>query len=395
MKRLWRSLIVTLVVATMVLAMLPGSVSQANILGLKPDSEQDIREAPLPLSVDNSISPAFPPIGDQGTLNSCIAWATTYYQLSYEYSLASGNNTVFSPKWTYNLINGGKGEYTTYSDAYTVLQKNGAATWTDFPYDSNFTEWSLNPTVWRKALNYRITSTEQVYDPDINTLIQNMKTQLAEKHVVTIMTYVFSWVSTNIQDSPYTPGQDPYIGQYIAAYMSGSQLQKHAMTVVGYNDDIWADLNGNSALDYGETGAFKVANSKGLQDWNSGFRWVAYDALRKNSAVRDFDPIWPPVARSAEGIFLPDNVYVMKTRAGYSPTMVAELSLNHAKRGQLAVNLGISQSPAPAPSSTWDTAALNKAEATWLSTEPIRPGTERLSRFQRSAAPTSGKLAGG
>ena len=32
-------------------------------------------------------------------------------------------------------------------------------------------------------------------------------------------------------------------------------------------------------------GAFKIANSWGTGDWNGGYRWVAYDALRTTSSV--------------------------------------------------------------------------------------------------------------
>ena len=63
----------------------------------------------LPTSVDNSDSPAFPPIRSQGAVGSCVAWATTYYQFTYENNLALGRNAkgldskgdnaaIFSPK---------------------------------------------------------------------------------------------------------------------------------------------------------------------------------------------------------------------------------------------------------------------------------------------------------
>lgn len=57
------------------------------------------------------------------------------------------------------------------------------------------------------------------------------------------------------------------------------------MTVVGYDDDVWCDINGNNVMEPAELGAFKVANSWG-DDWcNEGYVWVAYDALNKVSAV--------------------------------------------------------------------------------------------------------------
>lgn len=38
------------------------------------------------------------------------------------------------------------------------------------------------------------------------------------------------------------------------------------MTLVGYNDNIWVDINGNGIVDNGEKGAFKIANSWGNDD---------------------------------------------------------------------------------------------------------------------------------
>ena len=51
------------------------------------------------------------------------------------------------------------------------------------------------------------------------------------------------------------------------------------MTIVGYNDAIWTDVNGNAVVDPGEKGAFKIANSWGSTWQDNGFIWLAYDAL--------------------------------------------------------------------------------------------------------------------
>lgn len=59
----------------------------------------------------------------------------------------------------------------------------------------------------------------------------------------------------------------------------------HAMTVVGYNDEIWCDINGDGIAQDAEYGAFKVANSWGPSWGNSGFIWFSYDALNESSTV--------------------------------------------------------------------------------------------------------------
>lgn len=76
----------------------------------------------LPKSIDLSKTNYFPPIGDQGYLNSCTTFATVYYQYSYEVNRLNKINSlseqvVYSPKWIYNLINegGNRGSRITYN----------------------------------------------------------------------------------------------------------------------------------------------------------------------------------------------------------------------------------------------------------------------------------------
>ena len=75
-------------------------------------------EFPLTRAVDVSQSLTFPPIGNQGSMNSCVAWSLTYYQLTnnncairgLNAKTASGgtvNANIMSPRFTYTLINGG------------------------------------------------------------------------------------------------------------------------------------------------------------------------------------------------------------------------------------------------------------------------------------------------
>ena len=59
----------------------------------------------------------------------------------------------------------------------------------------------------------------------------------------------------------------------------------HALTVVGYDDTVWCDINADDVPQAAEFGAFKVANSWGDSWENNGYCWVAYDALNTNSSV--------------------------------------------------------------------------------------------------------------
>jgi C1A family cysteine protease len=320
--------------------------------------------AVLPGSADNSLLPAFPPIRSQGGIGSCAAWATSYYQFTFETNQALGrtasngdNSVIFSPKWTYDMINGGSDSGSYFSDAYALEIKNSVASWADFPYDNNYLAWSLNPTAWSNAINYRPLTWGQISNSNPDLLISDIKTQLANGHVLVIGTFVFSWVKSTLKDDPSTNLDDAFVNQYIATYMKNNNQGGHAMTVVGYNDNLWCDLNGNGIVDAGEKGAFKIANSWGTGDWNSGYRWVAYDALRTTSNTSAYGS-WPTADRASSGVFWTGNIFSL-TVAPYTPTVLAEVTLNSAKRGEAAISLGLGTSPSTIPSSTWTSQALN------------------------------------
>jgi len=319
----------------------------------------------LPGSVDNSALPAFPPIRSQGSIASCTAWATTYYQYTYETNLARGrtasdgnNNNIFSPKWTYDFLNGGTNTGTAFSSAFAIELNQGAVTWSEFPYDTNYLQWCLNSTAWRNALDYRPASYGQIYNSDPAVLMSSIKSQLANGHLVVIGTYVNSWTQGRVGNDLSTTLDDSFVNQYIATYVKNTNLGGHAMTVVGYNDNLWCDLNGNGLVDSGEKGAFKIANSWGTGDWNGGYRWITYDSLRGTSAVAS-SSTWPAADRSLNGILWSGSVYTLTASASYSPSLVAAVTLNTANRGQMMASLGTGTTTSTQPSATWLSKALN------------------------------------
>jgi hypothetical protein len=90
------------------------------------DDEKNAR-AVIPSSFDISTNPDtalyFPPIGNQGAINSCAGWSTTYYQFTYEVNryrnIPTDETNIFSPSWTYNYINGGANNNVLITDAYS------------------------------------------------------------------------------------------------------------------------------------------------------------------------------------------------------------------------------------------------------------------------------------
>lgn len=326
---------------------------------LRAVSEEKTKAA-LPRSVDNSKLPSFPPIGDQQNLGSCVAWGSTYYQATHEYGLLNGINNknsldhVFSPKWTYNNLNEGFDEGLDIFSTYQLLSQNGIVEITSFPYDANYLEWDLKTQDWISALSHRMQPGQLV--TGIGGATQNLdviKQILNNGHVLTFGTFISSWVYDKVKVDP-AAATNPHAGELAASWQNGSE-GGHCMTIVGYNDDIWIDINKNGKVDPGEKGAFLVANSWSTEWGNKGFVWIAYDAFLSTSKVVN----GPSKNRVAIADAMDSKVVTAVPLAkGYTPKLVAEFSLSQSVRNQISVAVGVSDTSSTIPSKTFQSYAL-------------------------------------
>ncbi len=251
----------------------------------------------LPSKVDLSTSKHFPAIGSQGSLGSCATWATVYYQFTYEMNRERGTtatpeNTA-SPKFVYNILSQKDASGTSAEENYAVLKGQGVPPITILPYDEEHLSWNADEKIWREALKWRLKDYKDLgyigrdgkeitspKDPDLDEI----KTALSNSQVVTFSSYMNSWVYDTIKTHPDAPENANYAGEKILKYLDGTK-GSHRMVIVGYNDDIWFDHNSNGAVDQGEMGAFKIANSWGESFGNKGFCWVSYDAVNYKTSV--------------------------------------------------------------------------------------------------------------
>ncbi len=310
----------------------------------------------LPVSVDNSTLKYFPPIRHQDGLGSCVAFSIAYYQLSYYFAKKydwdqknQDDTKKFSPKWLYNLINGGTDGGSSFGSAYPTLLKHGCATWAEFPYygsripETNYRGWSDDPAVWRNALNFRVDNYIPYLESDAqktDSFLRSIKELLVNGEILIFGTWVYSWQLSPIGDNPNSTEDDSEHGKNGVTHADGYE-GGHAMTIVGYNDDIWIDVNGNGDIDTGELGALRVANSWGIGYEDSGFVWVAYDAIRPTSLVINGPN--PPTRSQIVG--QNDLVFFIRPLENPEPRMLAEVTLNHAKRDEIFLNVNVNNVP--------------------------------------------------
>lgn len=257
----------------------------------EPITSYNAREA-LPDSIDLSTSPCFPTIGDQGSLGSCTSFASTYYQYSYEVNklnnvTSTEDRVIYSPKWTYNLVNGGKDKGTKLEKNYMVLKNWGCLKNNDFHYTGKSNDYleipanldnekieALSTRVESYSM-YSIPNEAQISSPSSSAL-NIIKSQLKNGKVLTASTKcMFNSKMVN--------------GECIAYRCTQNSMGSHAVTIVGYDDNKYCDVNGNGIIEECEKGAFKVANSwgttydaYGIQS-TTGYFWTLYDSLNYKS----------------------------------------------------------------------------------------------------------------
>lgn len=300
----------------------------------------------LPSQVDLSNSIYFPPIGDQGSLGSCAAFATTYYQYTYEVNklnsiTSEDEREVYSPSWPYSLLSNGNGGGITVTSTYEMLSNFGCLKLEDLPYNKDTTVNYPTDMELEKveALSTRLSSygtydiaaEGTVITSNTDTDLNMVKSALSNGKVL-VVTSPFSW------DSKYGFGN--YSDKLIYYRTKWSSIG-HAMAVVGYNDNISCDVNNNGSIEACEKGAFKIANSWGDTNGDNGYIWVLYDALNKVSAntVGNWEASLEGMRHSAFEFSCEENAFFYINVAHKDVNFVGELSVNSSDRRNIRIGI--------------------------------------------------------
>lgn len=195
-----------------------------------------------------------PPVLNQGSEGSCVAFAIGYAARSAEQfyrtgaSSYSNSTNVFSPEFLYNQIkfsadcNSG----TAMQTALDFIKLNGICTYQSMPY-SGTNGCSLLPSLTQstEALNFKIATYAKLYSTDKAAI----KSMIAQNHPVIINV---------IADNSFVAAKAGFIWKTY----SGSGSLPHCIVICGYDD---------------AKNAYLVMNSWGTGWGDAGYTWIDYD----------------------------------------------------------------------------------------------------------------------
>ena len=269
---------------------------------LKPDSPElvaSLKEANpnrarhRNLSSKLDLTELMPPVGNQGSQGSCVAWSTAYAAKSYQEYLERKDkvsswklitdkqtpnyNAIFSPAFIYNQINGGKDDGSAISDAMSLIVDKGAATWDKMPYNAK--DFKTQPTIeiLKSASQYKAKEFMKVRynEPD------EIKAQLAKGRPVVVGVIIY-------ENFYNLKGKDVYNKS------GGAALGGHAITIVGYDDS---------------NQTFKFINSWSQYWGDKGYGYIDYKWLARvcQAAYVMVDEIDPNIASDSSSEKTPDS----------------------------------------------------------------------------------------
>jgi len=321
----------------------------------------EYRNRSFPVSVDNSQYMFFPGILDQYPFQNCQQLSGVSYTYAYEINRIRNLNgslpeNRYPANYTFNFMNNGKNvDGVSFFYSWDVLKQQGHPTINDYGADK-----SMSYILWMNG-----------YDKYYNGMHNRLKAIYAiptntEEGILTLKHYLndhldgsatggvacfgasANFVQSNFKKLPAgTPetGKDVIIAFY--------PMAGHGMTLVGYNDSIRYDLNGDghftNDLDITgdgvvdvrdwEIGAYRMANSFGTWWSDQGYCYILYRAM---ALPYDYtNSGWSP----DRGIWN-HCVYIVEPDTGYEPLLTMKVKLTHDSREKIRIKAGISSDTA-------------------------------------------------
>jgi len=326
------------------------SVQLVNLPEMKMSFNYSQNHTPLPSSVDNSTQPYWRGIFWQAGC-SCGQASSEGYVYTYEINRkrnldATLDENRYPYSFTYNFLNIGNSVCgASFLESQDIIREAGipnlptnGGVMTDGPMK----KWLSGYDKYYAAMQNRSNGVYAIHvgTPEGLNVLKHWLNDHLENSSVGGLAFFYA---NHVHDPEIIPTGTPEEGKHIITAFSNTS---HAMTIVGYNDEVRYDYNndgqytndiditGDGIVDMRdwEIGAFKIANSYNGSEspivWaDQGFSYVMYRIL--------------PYHNSQGGIW-DKTVYVTDVKETYSPLLTAKVNLTYDSRNKIKVMAGVS-----------------------------------------------------
>jgi len=322
------------------------SIKAMSIKELKlPESYLSGKKSVLPWKLNNAELKYFRPIFAQDGA-SCGQASGVAYNFTYEINCARGLDASlpenqYPTQFAWNFMNGGSGwRGVSYFHSFDLLEACGTPNVSTYGgmSEGGDLRWMSGYDEYYSALENRISEVNYIDVSSVDGLL-TLKHWLNDH----LNGSEFGGVASYYSSSPYNhraiPEESPEAGKRIIVDWVWPAV--HAMTIVGYNDSIRYDWNGDGMftndidinnddivdLKDWEIGAFLFANSYGEYWVDSGFCYMMYRTL---AADYENGGVWN------------NAVHVLKVKENYSPLLTMRVKLRHNSREKIKIVAGVS-----------------------------------------------------
>ena len=334
----------------------------------------------LPDHLDNSTLKYFRPVFMQYGW-SCNQSASIGYMFTYELNAkrdqpASISSNQYPFRFVWNFLNNADwGQGVSYFDSWEIIKAIGSPNKNDYWSGIGAEEDTWEHTQWMSGYDYYYNGMRNtIYDlynikvdsPEgLQTLKQWMLDHLDGSPNGGVANFQIASTGMNIQavpDESEEPGE-PII-------ISFGSIVGHAMTFVGYNDNVQYDYNGDgeftndkdinhdgvvNMLDW-EIGAMICVNS-----WGNG--WPGGDF---NGGGKVFVMYRLLAETTNKGGIYNNTVNVVRARTNYRPLLTMKVYMSHNYRGKIKISAGVSSVPdAEQPEHIIDFPVFNYNGSAW------------------------------
>lgn len=308
---------------------------------------ETFRNIELPTIVDNSQQPYMRPVFSQMPYANCGQASSIGYAFTYEINRlrdlpADTSLNQYPPDFVWNFLGDVQGGV-SYYHTFSIMEKCGSPTVTQYGgFQVDDIQWMSGYDKYLAAMKNRI---GKVMSIDISTIegITILKHWLFHHLEDSDVGGVAVFSASSPWNTVILPEGTPEEGKIAIAEW---RVAYHNMTIVGYNDSIRfdyngdgrytndIDLNGDSILNVRdwEIGGVKIINSYGIDSHDSGYFYAMYKSLA--------DP-YNNVQYQGGGIWN-NMVVVMEVKEDYEPILTLRAKIRHDTRQAIEISAGIS-----------------------------------------------------